>query len=126
LAIAVAASSVNSSSHEPVSSGRSVASRLAATVAPQSRPSTRIGTATVERIPSARAASATVPVASSKASNRTSAPVSSTGASTLSPSRVNRVPSGTGSQGVSDWATSVAAPSGSKRSIPIATSPAIS
>ena len=87
---------------------------------PHSRPSTTIGVATLDRMPRTRAISATGPVAFAQSSRRAASLVRNTVLTTSSPSSVKRVPSGGGSHGVSDCATSVAVPSGSKRSIPTA------
>jgi hypothetical protein len=79
-AIAVAISSVNSSIRRSVSDGRGSLAVVAAISAPQRRPSTTIGAATLERIPKLVAMAATLPVLSAQLSKRVVRPVRSSSA----------------------------------------------
>jgi hypothetical protein len=120
LAIAVATSPANCSTRRSVSPGSGSLWLVAAIIVPQSRPSTTIGVPTMQRTPRTPAMAATAPVAFAQSSARATRPVRATSVITLSPSSVNRVPSGGGSQGVSDCATNVAVPSDSNRRSPTA------
>ena len=118
--IAVATSSVKSASRDSMSSGRGSLWLVAAIRVPQSRPSTTIGPAAAERTPSTCAIAPTAPVVVDQSSVRAESPVRWTAVTKFSPSSGRAVPSGGGSQGVSDCATRVAVPFDSKRSIPTA------
>ena len=86
----VASSSVNSTIRDSVSAGRGLLWFVAATIVPQSCPSTTIGEATAERTPSTFAMAATEPVALSQSSMRAACPVRCTEATMFSPSSVRR------------------------------------
>ena len=120
-ATAVAASSVNPASRASVPAGSGA--RLDAMLTmPHSRPSTLTGTPTTVRTPSSsRAGSATGPVASPKSSMRAGWPVWNTSDPVLCPPGPNRVPNGTGTAApvLAQVATSVSAPSGSYRLMPV-------
>jgi len=91
-AIAVATSSVNSAICDSVSGGNGVALVDEAAITPHSRPSTRIGQPTDDRIPRPSASRAIGPTAPAKLVTRTGPLASQTIAATLAPCSENRVP----------------------------------
>ena len=94
LAIAVETSSVKSASRASVSSGSRSGKPTA--IAPQIRPSTRIGLAAPEPTPAWRMAAAISPGRSVGSSRRAGRRVAHTSAKWLGPSSKRRVPMGTG------------------------------
>ncbi len=104
LAIAVATSSAKSASRVSVWGGCGSCPGEAMTAAPQSRPSTRMGAPTAERMPSPRTAAAIGPAACSWLSIRAVVPLLYTIVATFSPSIGNTTPTGIFCSWVVSWA----------------------